>query len=105
MNEIEFHFEELPLIVEGGFEAGLINGTATIGFHEEGEWSVREIALDGYRRIAPFAAYERKPLALCKDSHPWLYAAIVDRLESEPFKTRIEEDVALALEAEREDAA
>ena len=117
MSEIEFEFNELPLIIEGGFEAALINGTATIGYHPDGEWSIREIALDGFRPIpkAEQAAlevslavgqlvpqYQRKPVPLCRDSHPWLYGAIVDRLESEPKRSSIAEAVEQALEHERE---
>jgi hypothetical protein len=112
MSEIEYRFEELALIIEDGFEAALINGTATIGYHEDGEWSVREIALDGFRPRpkddpCPLIGgmFERKPVALCRDSHPWLYGAIVDRLESEPRRSSIAEAVEQALEQERECAA
>lgn len=108
MNELEYEFSELPLIVELGFEAALINGVATIGYQLDGEWSVREIALDGYRPIPPEQQeadradfvqrlFQRKPVALCRDSNPWLYATIIDRLESGAFKSAIEEAVAAAL--------
>jgi hypothetical protein len=95
MNEITFEFDELALIVEGGFEAALIAGNATIRFENDGEWSIQSIALDGHRKrsweererlaasSAPYVPrlFERKPVHLCKDSNPWLYGAIVDRLE------------------------
>jgi|ERR1700677_2899302 len=112
MSEIEYDFEELALVVEGGFDAGLISGTATIKYQPDGEWSVREIALDGYRRRsqearAEIAASQGKPvyvigmfdnkkIPLCRDSHPWLYATIIDRLESAPWCDHIADDIALA---------
>lgn len=110
MSEIEFSFEELALIVEDGFEAGLINGTATIRYQTDGKWAVREIALDGFRRrteaaraeiatvqkkpVALIRMFDQKPVALCRDSYPWLFGIIVDRLESEPWRARIAEAVA-----------
>lgn len=105
MNEIEFPFSELPLIIDRGFESALIDGVATVNFHPDGEWSVREIALDGARRLSPAEIaksggkelFERKLIALCRDSNPWLYATIIDRLET-AFKDSIEDAVAKALD-------
>lgn len=103
---IEYEFTELPLIEELGFGGYLVNGTATIAFDESGEWSVREIASDFWReRTAaerysaspPRALFERKAVTLCRQSHPWLYGAIVDRLEKEPFKSAIDDAIAEAL--------
>ncbi len=100
MSEIEFEFEELATVIENGFEAGLINGTATIGYQADQEWCIREIALDGYKlrpaelRAIALSAYDKKPVALCRDSHPWLYGVIVDRLESEPWRSHIVDAIA-----------
>jgi hypothetical protein len=112
MNEVEYDFEELGLIVEGGFDVGLISGTATIKYQPDGEWSVREIELDGYRRRsqearAEIAASQGKPvyvigmfdnkkIPLCRDSNPWLYDTIVDRLENDPWRSHIADAIALA---------
>jgi hypothetical protein len=46
-----FRFEELPLLIEAGFEAGAVDGQAEIAYHGDGEWSVAAIALDGARRL------------------------------------------------------
>ena len=107
MNEIEYEFSELPLIVEGAFEAALINGSAIIRYEDvDGEWSVSEIALDGSRLRpkddpAPLVGglFEFKPVALCQQSNPWLYATIVDRLENDPrFRAAIDDRIAEAIE-------
>jgi hypothetical protein len=106
--EFDLPFEELPLIVELGFEAALINGSVTIGYHQEGEWSVRGISLDGTRELsttekstaarkagAPFmSSYVRSPVTLCRDRHRWLYDAIVDQLENGRFAALVREAVA-----------
>ena len=95
MSEITFNFDELPLIIEGGFHAATISGSAVIAYEPDGEWFVREITLDGSRlrpeqerddiaragQTLKLGLFERKPIPLCQKSNPWLYATIVDRLE------------------------
>ncbi len=77
-----FSFEELPLVIEGGFEAGLVNGSAEISYHRDGEWTIHSISLDGCKRLHHtveelwvaaqtmkfLPAYERKPVALDEGS-------------------------------------
>lgn len=48
---LEFEFEELPLVIENGFEAGLVSGAADISYHHNREWFVRSIYLTGYRTV------------------------------------------------------
>lgn len=118
-DEFEFSFEELPLIVEGGFHAGLVNGSATIGYYSHGEWFVRAIALDGSRERSQeerandaetyhrtgklLGRFEQRPLAIDMASHKWLYLAIYDQLESGRFKDHVHDAVQKALEGARED--
>ena len=45
--ETKFDFYDLPLLTIGNVEAGFINGTATIQFHDEREWFIHEIQLHG----------------------------------------------------------
>ena len=80
IGQIEVSFEELPLHVELGFEAALINGTSTIRFDDPAEWSVVGIAIDGYRIKS---THEMKSIDLDRASYRWLYDTIVERLESE----------------------
>lgn len=47
--QLIFAFEELPLIVELGFSAGLVNGQALINFWDDGLFGVAEIYLDGHK--------------------------------------------------------
>lgn len=44
-----YPFEELPLIIDAGFESGLVNGSAEIEFDADGGWGIVSIALDGHR--------------------------------------------------------
>lgn len=102
---LEFRFEELPLVVEGGFEAGEVSGTAEISYHADGEWGVRAIALDGARRL-PLAAvveparsrFQRRSVAL-DDGDP-LFLRILDRLEH-GWADRVADAVFAALRHER----
>lgn len=98
MNEFKHTFEELPLLVEDGFEAGLVNGTATICASQEGEWFVTAITLDGYG-----PGHERKPVEVEIETHQQIYLAIVDRLEHGRFKDSIDDAVQKAMEDQRED--
>ncbi len=47
--EIEYQFEELPLLTVNGIQAGLVSGTAIVDVLAGGEWTVSELWLDGYR--------------------------------------------------------
>lgn len=58
---LQFRFEELPLVVDAGFEAGEVSGSAEIGYHGDGEWCVRAIALDGAKRLPPPAPANPSP--------------------------------------------
>lgn len=114
--ELEFPFEELPLIVDLGFEAGLVNGAATIGYEDDGEWFVRALSLDGHRRIPAaektaieaklgtvIKPYQEKPVEIDRASFGWLFGAIVDQFENGRFKIHVEDAVQKALEGDRED--
>lgn len=48
-----YEFEELPLVIKAGFEAGLVTGEAEIAYRRDGSWSVEEIYLGGYRLRSP----------------------------------------------------
>lgn len=51
--QLTFTFEELPLLIEGGFSAGLVNGQALINFWPDGLFGVADIYLDGCRLKSP----------------------------------------------------
>lgn len=48
---LQYRFDELPLVTENGFEAGLVSGIADVSYHYNREWNVRGIYLDGYRTV------------------------------------------------------
>ena len=93
MQTFIFKFEELPLIIDLGYEAGLVNGSAEIEFWPDHSWGVRSISLDGHKtnrwtlkqhrdaekegRLLP--CFDRKPVEL--DANTSLYLTILDRLE------------------------
>lgn len=110
---LHFSFEELPLVIEGGFEAGDIAGSAEISYHRDGEWSIRAIALDGARRLshAPqdvltaaragkaLPAFERRPVIL--DEGDPVYLRIYHRLEHE-WRDKVRTAIIDRLAADRE---
>lgn len=90
MAEFTYRFEELPLVSEDGFDAGLISGEATIGYYADGEWFVRAISLDAYRR------HQTGQLEI-EDRTGWLYTTIYSVLDSGNWQTSIQERVNDAL--------
>ncbi len=84
---IDFDFEDLPLVIDLGVQAGLIEGRATINVWGFNDWSVAGIALVGYR--------DRKqvhvPISITE--HGQIYTAILHQLENGEFKKQIEDQV------------
>jgi hypothetical protein len=108
--DLIFRFEELPLVVDLGVEAGLVNGHAVICYWPTGEWGITSIMLDGYRerseaeRAADQAQgkkliprFEHKAVPL--EGNP-LYTMIWSRLEDE-WRDSVQDAVRAALEQER----
>lgn len=105
---LSYRFDELPLLVIDGFEAGQIAGEAEILFDNEG-WSIGEITLDGYRQkptdewrdecaLAQLTGkpkpslMERRQVAL--DSASALYAKIITTLfDLKPWSDSITDEV------------
>lgn len=108
--QVQFVFEELPLIVADGFSAGLVNGYALIGWDRDGAWHVDGIALDGHRKATSEELATRigkgmwieKPVPLNIAETQWLYCAILDQLESVRFNSSITDAVAKARGEDRE---
>jgi hypothetical protein len=61
--DLVFQFEELPLLIEDSFHAGLVAGEANIAIRDDGEWFVEEIYLNGYRK-KPDGSYQRRPVEI-----------------------------------------
>lgn len=96
MPTLPITFEELPIIVQGGFECGLVNGSAEISYHPDGEWFVKKIYLDGRRKLTTiagaFAGFDHQPVEVEFDakSPSWLYLAIWGQLTEGRFKRQIQ---------------
>jgi hypothetical protein len=109
--QLTYAFQELPLVIANGFQAGLVNGQAIITYWLDGQWGVTEIYLDGHRdrtereRDADRAKglkliprFENKAVAL--DGDP-LFTIIWSRLEDE-WRGFVQAAVNNAIEQERE---
>ena len=105
-----YEFEELPLVIEGGFEAGLIAGSAEVSYFRDGEWTITGIYLDGLRMLSPSERddlaeigkpppfFDRKSIAL--DAGTSLFNSILHRLEHE-WRGKVQDAVNDAIEDDR----
>lgn len=89
MATLEYEFCEMPLIIDLGFEAGLVNGSADISYRPDGEWGIRKIYLDGSSTIKNGGEFKRKPVEV--EQGP-LYDIIAGRLYGE-WHDRVQEKV------------
>lgn len=89
MPYLTFEYEELPLIVDLGCEAGLVNGTAEITYWSDGSWGVREIYFDGHKAVKNGCVFERKSVEV--EQGP-LYDIIAGSLYGE-WHDRVQEKV------------
>jgi hypothetical protein len=93
--QLTYDFDELPLIISGNIEAGLVHGSALISYWPAGEWGISEIYLDGYQ----VATNQREPYPLERGTS--LYETIFNRLiDMKPHL--IQDAVHHALDDERE---
>lgn len=112
--EITIEFEELPLVVDLGFHAGLVNGTATIRYHDDGQWFLQGVTLDGSRALSTdektaaekrlgyvVRPYVEKPVTIDRESYQWLFDAISEQLERGTYQGHVEDAVQKALEDDR----
>jgi hypothetical protein len=89
LKSFTYLFEELPLVVTGGYSACEVSGFAEIAYDTRGAWSVGRIGFEGLRPCTaietalspdrPLPRFERTPLWL-DDGDP-LQLIIYDRLE------------------------
>lgn len=111
---LEFEFEELPLIIDLGFDAAIISGMADISYHADGEWFVSAIYVDGYRErslvektkmrgdgLTP-TSFEKKLVEVEHGS--WMFGAIDNRLECE-WREKVQNAVNEAIGEDRAHAA
>lgn len=108
MASFKYKFEELPLAIVNGIEAGLVNGEAEIEIYPDGNWMVSHIAVDGYRKATkeeiakgsrPYVS-ELAPLAAGNE----LDFLISQRLEGE-WRDRVQDAVREQIEMLHAEAA
>lgn len=99
--EIEYTFEELPLLTNAsGVNAGLIGGKAIISIGSGRDWSIDEIYLDGYRDHKPV---DVKLTNLPGTSEGAIYNIIFSALTSGDHETAIQEQVNDWIDGQRTD--
>lgn len=104
MPTFNFEFEELPLVIEGSYEAGLITGFATVAYSylDARDWVIVDSALEGYQGTPP----RRKPVYLGPNSP--IHSMIRHRLESEwqeKVQRAVDDQITEDREAEVDNAA
>jgi hypothetical protein len=103
-NILSYEFEELPIAIVNGIEAGLINGMAEIVYSRNGDWAVKSVCLEGYLKLTHAERMAGKK--------PWVYVKapveldeiIGSRLETE-WAHKVTDAINEQLAADREDAA
>ena len=89
MKSFTYLFEELPLVITGGYSACDVTGFAEITYDTRGAWSVGRIGFDGLRPAAAMPVLSAEPPARFERAPVWLDAGdpvqliIYDRLEHE----------------------
>lgn len=108
---LEFEFDELPLIIDLGFDAAIISGMADISYRADGEWSVSAIYVDGYRERSLVerakmrgdgTRFEKKLVEIERGS--WMFDTIARRLENE-WRDKVQNAVNEAIGEDRACAA
>ena len=114
-SEFRFSFEELSLVSDNSFSAGLVNGSAQITYWRDdgyAEWTVGRIYLEGFRkatdqeRVAGFPFYIRRDVEIehiagSSDFNSHLYLAVFGQLDGDPsWRKLIDDEVETRLEGE-----
>jgi hypothetical protein len=116
MKTFEYNFDDLPLVIENGFEACEVAGSAEVSYSSDGEWSVESIHFDGNKRNhytleqlyeaqktnAPLPHWTRQSVEL--DRGTPIFSIIHDRLENE-WRERVQDAVRQQIEDDRIQAA
>ena len=96
--ELQFEISDLPLVIENGIEAGLIEGLAVVSYDQHGDWGIKSIYMYGYKKNDR-AAY---PVKL--DSGTFLESLIRFRLEHD-WRQKVQDEINAAVENDRESDA
>jgi len=98
-NTFTYTFDEIPLVIANGVEAGLVSGEAEIEYGPSGIWDIISITLQGFG--ARDANGKRTwPQVEC----PPVIAAIIDERLNKEWYGRVCDAVREQLASDREDA-
>jgi hypothetical protein len=100
VNSFTFPLDEIPLVIENGVEAGLVNGKAEIEYSPDGEWIIMEITLDGANHTV-VNGKRVWPQVAC----PPVIAAIIDNRLNKEWYGRVCDAVLEQIASDRDDAA
>jgi len=100
----EYKFEELPLVISNGIEAGLVDGMAIIKYYADGEWDIEDVFLEGYKRISEAEREAGKNSWVFVEVPNEIATIIVGRLLNE-WNSRVSGTVQEQLQIDRECAA
>ena len=111
MKSFTYLFEELPLVMTGGYSACDVTGFAEISYDSRGTWSVQRIGFEGFRTRAATDASAKSDRLPSRFEHApvWLDAGdpieliIYDRLEHE-WSARVQSQVDDRICDDRDDA-
>lgn len=96
---LTYEFEELPLVLENGIQAGLVDGEAEIAYSRDvWDFTIKSIALTCWN-----GAGRMKKCMPLDEGNP-LYGIIYDRLENH-YSENVQEAVRQQLIEDREEAA
>jgi hypothetical protein len=106
-----YDFDELPLVVTGGFDACHVTGFAEIRYDARGAWSIERIGFHAVRRVNPRAEVpgSGRPPRSARDK-AWLdigdplHAIVYDRLEHD-WRSRVQNRVDDQVFDDRNDGA
>jgi len=110
-----YEFDELPLVLSAGLEAGHVAGIAELAYDQSGAWSILRIGLDAVKRLTPtldeHIAAKRlgRPVKFFERSTMWLDAGdplqllIYHRLEHD-WRKQVQDRVADRIFEDRNDA-
>jgi hypothetical protein len=109
VKSFRYAFEELPLVISGGYSACDVTGFAEIGYEMTGAWSIQRIGFDGFQRrsVQGVTASARPSLerrVVWLDLGDPVQMIVYDRLEHE-WRTRVQNQVDERICDDREDCA
>lgn|SRR5678810_523469 len=95
--QLDFDFTDISVPSALEINTPPLSGFAVISYYRDGDWFVSGITITGYRgmtdEVSRSGVYVRKCVRVDPREHPLMYQALVDCLETPPWRERIEEEI------------